>query len=194
MGNRNCVCCVDGDSDRLSDVAAAAKPKIIDVQDEYPRPTAEEISVHVADDKDQYLRQRDDASKVIAPSHLEEFPHSSTPVTTKFVQDEPEATPAQPETFAVELNMSPGRKLGMGVGYREGDFYPLRITRVLPEGLVASWNEAHPEKQVEIGHHIVELNGKSSSEMAPDQVQKMVANSTCLHILILRNFIGPPDP
>eukprot|EP00971_Amphidinium_carterae_P150577 2984759-Amphidinium_carterae.1 len=68
-------------------------------------------------------------------------PHdSATPEATKSVQDEPEAEAgitAQSETFGVDLTMSPGRKLGMGVGYREGGFYPLQVTRVLPEGLVA---------------------------------------------------------
>mmetsp|Transcript_2107 Transcript_2107/g.5335 ORF Transcript_2107/g.5335 Transcript_2107/m.5335 type:complete len:186 (+) Transcript_2107:51-608(+) len=185
MGNRSCVCCDAGENDRLSDVAAAAKPQIVDVQDELAPRAQEEVPVHGADNKE---------NATDAP-HPEELPHSSTPLTTKFVQDEPEfGVPARTETFAVELKMCPGRKLGMGVGYREGDFYPLRVTRLLPEGLVASWNEAHPEKQVEIGHHIVELNGKPSSDMEPDQVQQIVANSTCLHVLILRNFAGPPDP
>ena len=38
----------------------------------------------------------------------------------------------------------------MGVGYREGEPYPLRVTRILPDGLVGLWNEANPTKEVEI--------------------------------------------
>lgn len=95
------------------------------------------------------------------------------------------------DVFEVELRMIPGKKLGMGVGYREGEPYPLRVTRILPDGLVGLWNEANPTKEVDIGHHILELNGTAATALEPDKVQKVVASSEILKLVVMRN--GPAD-
>jgi hypothetical protein len=35
----------------------------------------------------------------------------------------------------------------------------IRVSGILPEGLIAEWNREHPEQQVKAGDHIVEVNG-----------------------------------
>lgn len=60
----------------------------------------------------------------------------------------------------VDLDRSRGTQLGMKI--RPAGTL-LEVTKVKEEGLVAEWNEAHPESAVHAGDRILEINGISGN-------------------------------
>mmetsp|Transcript_13508 Transcript_13508/g.31783 ORF Transcript_13508/g.31783 Transcript_13508/m.31783 type:complete len:369 (-) Transcript_13508:14-1120(-) len=74
-------------------------------------------------------------------------------------------------TFSVVLEKTPTERLGIEI---DVEYSYLLVTRVTPEGLVPSWNRAHPEQAVQTGDHIVGANSVSGS--GPDIVEQLKNN------------------
>jgi len=61
------------------------------------------------------------------------------------------------ESWTIAVDRSDGTKLGMSINKKQ-----LRIDRIIPDGLVATWNAKNPERAIEVGFKILEVNGKTS--------------------------------
>eukprot|EP00403_Amphidinium_massartii_P042552 CAMPEP_0178444480 /NCGR_PEP_ID=MMETSP0689_2-20121128/39539_1 /TAXON_ID=160604 /ORGANISM="Amphidinium massartii, Strain CS-259" /LENGTH=189 /DNA_ID=CAMNT_0020068733 /DNA_START=84 /DNA_END=653 /DNA_ORIENTATION=+ len=73
----------------------------------------------------------------------------------------------------VYINRTPGDKLGLVICHF-GELGILQVTDVKPRGLVASWNRVNPDSQVEIGAHILEMNGRKVSYMTEAEVAQIM--------------------
>mmetsp|Transcript_6430 Transcript_6430/g.11764 ORF Transcript_6430/g.11764 Transcript_6430/m.11764 type:complete len:123 (-) Transcript_6430:49-417(-) len=84
--------------------------------------------------------------------------------------------------WSVVLQKRPGASLGMDVDLFEGNL--LIIYLVCAEGLAADWNKANPEKAIQKGDRVVEVNQKRGDawQMAhaciDDEVLNMVVQRT----------------
>merc|ERR1712039_272381 len=63
----------------------------------------------------------------------------------------------RPPEFSVSLRLAEPGKLGLELDYLDNGS-SLLVTGVT-DGAVSSWNEAHPDKAVSNGDHIVSVNG-----------------------------------
>mmetsp|Transcript_94287 Transcript_94287/g.271692 ORF Transcript_94287/g.271692 Transcript_94287/m.271692 type:complete len:144 (-) Transcript_94287:202-633(-) len=67
----------------------------------------------------------------------------------------PRVSSSDPTTFYIQVEKTPSEQIGLdvvGVGQN------LRVQRISP-GLVQKWNEQHPDRAVQTGDLIVEVNG-----------------------------------
>eukprot|EP00971_Amphidinium_carterae_P336031 6472168-Amphidinium_carterae.1 len=71
--------------------------------------------------------------------------------------------------FAATLDKREGGTHGIDIDWSNGTH--LLIEKVNTPGLVAQWNEEHPEKQISAGHFIVEVNGVRGT--ATDLLEEM---------------------
>ena len=69
----------------------------------------------------------------------------------------PESIEPRGDTFNVELNLEGDVKIGMGIRMVP-ELAVLRVELLQDRGAVAAWNLAHPERKVEKGDHIVQVN------------------------------------
>lgn len=87
----------------------------------------------------------------------------------------------QMREYAIELDRTDGSRLGVDVvpAHEAGPTANLLIEGI-SEGLVKSWNDSHPDLQVEIGDSIVEVNGyrgdlpKMIDECKADQLLRVM--------------------
>mmetsp|Transcript_95512 Transcript_95512/g.151107 ORF Transcript_95512/g.151107 Transcript_95512/m.151107 type:complete len:158 (+) Transcript_95512:55-528(+) len=108
----------------------------------------EEIATVIADDYTKYMQDfsefPDDVKSKAMPRPLESGSNSRS----------------EPAVVRCKVTKRPGMKLGLHVDY--GDGVNLRVTKVKP-GLIAEWNEQHPDQKVEMGALISNINGSSGS-------------------------------
>mmetsp|Transcript_108968 Transcript_108968/g.305002 ORF Transcript_108968/g.305002 Transcript_108968/m.305002 type:complete len:133 (-) Transcript_108968:142-540(-) len=71
---------------------------------------------------------------------------------------------ASPKEWTITLNRTEGSSLGIDVDLT--DQTTLQIEEVHDNGLVVSWNKAHPDMELRIGDRVVCVNGTSGSASA----------------------------
>jgi hypothetical protein len=90
-----------------------------------------------------------------------------SPTTSKATTSKAEPNEVIKEMVEVEYQITLQRKqgvpMGIGLSPADGPTGPkgkgLRIDEIHEAGAVAAWNKAHPNETVEVGHHMVEVNG-----------------------------------
>lgn len=86
------------------------------------------------------------------------------------------AAPSKPVgEWSIRVDRSSGTKLGMSINKNK-----LRVENVLPNGLIAAWNDDNPELALEIGCRIVSVNGCTK----PDDIFKQCAGNGPLEIVV----------
>mmetsp|Transcript_36093 Transcript_36093/g.82902 ORF Transcript_36093/g.82902 Transcript_36093/m.82902 type:complete len:155 (-) Transcript_36093:109-573(-) len=58
------------------------------------------------------------------------------------------------------------------------------VRSIAPEGLIARWNVANPERQVLEGSYVLEANGIKVGDMKPKELEDMIAISSEVDLLI----------
>lgn len=95
--------------------------------------------------------------------------------------------PADEEvTFWIALQKAQGQILGINI--EEDKFITLRITGVLEGGLVDDWNNRNPDKAVQAGDHIIEVNNVGRGDARA--LLEKVKTDTNLMVRILRKRAG----
>lgn len=84
-----------------------------------------------------------------------------------------------PERISATLLKSPGDRLGVSL-LQSGQ---LLIVESVADGLVRSWNQAHPEQQVQAGDCIVEVCGRRGD---PQALLSRLLKEFCLFIKLIR--------
>mmetsp|Transcript_57617 Transcript_57617/g.106512 ORF Transcript_57617/g.106512 Transcript_57617/m.106512 type:complete len:201 (-) Transcript_57617:23-625(-) len=94
-------------------------------------------------------------------------------------QTESESTPVvkegdlPPTDFVLTVDRSKGEKLGLVAYNNSGESF-LRIRAIKPAGLIAKWNEEHPEKVVRVDFLILSVNGNDT----PPEMRRIVTDSS----------------
>jgi hypothetical protein len=101
------------------------------------------------------------------PEPIPEVPQvpEPAPVTEAPVIEEKVAN-----TINIKVFIGGGKKMGIGLDSHDGK--TLKITKIL-DGLIKEWNEANPDTLVEVGDHILTINGVGDhSNVLVDQIKK----------------------
>mmetsp|Transcript_27670 Transcript_27670/g.63959 ORF Transcript_27670/g.63959 Transcript_27670/m.63959 type:complete len:211 (+) Transcript_27670:95-727(+) len=95
--------------------------------------------------------------------------------STQPPEEDPDALPVT--DFIVTVTRSQGEKLGLVAYNNSGESF-LRIRAIKPVGLIAKWNEEHPDKIVRVDFLILSVNGNET----PSEMRKTVTDSSVLGI------------
>lgn len=112
--------------------------------------------------------------------HEDDVDHSH-PLSSQRWQEQQamEVKPAHSGAFTIKVDKDSGKRKQVNLGIdtiacfdREAGIATLMVEKVREEGLVNEWNRSHPEYRVQIGDHVVAINGEASDHDAMHQVAK----------------------
>mmetsp|Transcript_34589 Transcript_34589/g.77618 ORF Transcript_34589/g.77618 Transcript_34589/m.77618 type:complete len:186 (-) Transcript_34589:22-579(-) len=169
-----CLCCASEDGGVMDSVDAVAVAAIPPAEEEGAKD--DPIAVH---------SQRPAPILPLVPAPSDIAPQTSmtstaaTPPKEEVVarQTEPEANELPPTDFVLSVDRSKGEKLGLVAYNNSGESF-LRIRAIKPVGLIAKWNEEHPDKIVRVDFLILSVNGNET----PSEMRKTVTDSSVLGI------------
>uniref|UniRef100_A0A7S1EWV9 PDZ domain-containing protein n=1 Tax=Noctiluca scintillans TaxID=2966 RepID=A0A7S1EWV9_NOCSC len=87
----------------------------------------------------------------------------------QIAQQSPFSTPEKRE-FEIRLDKSNKQPLGIDVDL--ADERTMLVEKMAPAGLLHDWNRANPDKEVNIGDRIIDVNGTSGNARAMTSVCK----------------------
>mmetsp|Transcript_34417 Transcript_34417/g.78459 ORF Transcript_34417/g.78459 Transcript_34417/m.78459 type:complete len:172 (-) Transcript_34417:217-732(-) len=149
MGNKmpvHCCCANEEDTFKGSDLKEISPANNLEEEMEAGKPTTDSLS----------------SLKGLAATHR--------------VHDEDKlGTPVNSVTgeIRVFISRNPGDKLGLVIAHF-GDLGILQVKDIKQNGLIATWNRLHPDRPVEIGAHILEMNCKKVAYMTEGDIGKIL--------------------
>mmetsp|Transcript_69701 Transcript_69701/g.167322 ORF Transcript_69701/g.167322 Transcript_69701/m.167322 type:complete len:218 (-) Transcript_69701:204-857(-) len=76
-------------------------------------------------------------------------------------------------------------KLGLAVAYF-ADTGVLQVKSVKDEGCAAKWNRANPSRQIEMGCHVLKLNGRPIADLSTYEIGTVLASSDRVTMTVTR--------
>mmetsp|Transcript_11774 Transcript_11774/g.21437 ORF Transcript_11774/g.21437 Transcript_11774/m.21437 type:complete len:216 (-) Transcript_11774:111-758(-) len=118
------------------------------------------------------------------------YDHEVAPVVDPVLDHHAEEAPEveRHDVSADEIEVDLDRKedkLGLAVAYF-ADTGVLQVKAVKDEGCAAKWNAANPNRQIEMGCHVLRLNGRAIADLSTYEIGTVLASSDRVVMTVTR--------